>query len=237
MGASFGRRFCLSSRLSMRGIEEDFMTDSDPLHVVVAGGAGALGEAVVDAFVGEGRVCHVPLRRGAAPPARDGVVWAPGVDLTDEAAVSAFYSALPPISASIHVAGGFAMKPFMETSRKDLEAMLLVNLATAFLCCREAVKRLRVAGGGAIVNVGSRASEVPSGGAIAYTISKAGVAAMTRRSRRRSGATGSGSTPSSPRRSTRPRTAPRCRMRIRAGGPSRRTSLARSCGSRRRRVA
>jgi NAD(P)-dependent dehydrogenase (short-subunit alcohol dehydrogenase family) len=155
-------------------------SDSDTSHVVVAGGAGALGEAVVDAFVGEGRVCHVPVRASAAPPPRAGVVWAPGVDLTDEAVVAAFYSALPPISASVHVAGGFAMKPFAETSRKDFEAMLLVNLATSFLCCREAVKRLRASGGGAIVNVGSRASEVPTGGAIAYTVSKAGVAALTR---------------------------------------------------------
>lgn len=156
------------------------MSGSEPIHVVVSGGAGALGEAVVDAFVAAGRVCHVPLRGRAAPAPRAGVIWAPGVDLSNEEAVAGFYSALPPIAASVHVAGGFEAKPFTETSREDLERMLLVNLATAFFCCREAVKRLRAGGGGAIVNVGSRASEAPSGGAIAYTVSKAAVAAMTR---------------------------------------------------------
>ena len=156
------------------------MAESDPLHVVVTGGTGALGEAVVDAFVAAGRVCHVPLRGRTAPEPRPGVVWAPGIDLDDEEAVAGFFASLPPIRASIHVAGGFAAKPFVETSTQDLEAMLRVNLLTCFLCCREAVRRMRETGGGAIVNVGSRASEVPSAGAIAYTISKAAVAAMTR---------------------------------------------------------
>jgi NAD(P)-dependent dehydrogenase (short-subunit alcohol dehydrogenase family) len=156
------------------------MAESDPLHVVVTGGAGALGEAVVDAFVAAGRVCHVPLRGRTAPEPRPGVVWATGIDLDDEDAVAGFFASLPPIRASIHVAGGFAAKPFVETSRQDLEAMLRVNLLTCFLCCREAARRMRETGGGAIVNVGSRVSEVPSAGAIAYTISKAAVAAMTR---------------------------------------------------------
>jgi NAD(P)-dependent dehydrogenase (short-subunit alcohol dehydrogenase family) len=156
------------------------MEGSGPIRVVVAGGNGALGEAVVDAFVAAGRVCHVPLRGRTAPEPRSGVIWSPGVDLADEAAVSGFFASLPPIRASVHVAGGFAARPFVETSRQDLEAMLRVNLLTSFLCCREAARRLRETDGGAIVNVGSRASEVPSAGAIAYTISKAAVAAMTR---------------------------------------------------------
>ena len=154
------------------------MSGSSGRHVVVAGGAGALGEAVVDAFLSSGWICHVPVRRGA-PPARAGVIWAAGVDLTDEAAVSSFYSALPPIASSIHVAGGYEGGPFAETSRADLDRMLAANLVTAFLCCREAVKRLRAGGGGTIVNVGSRASEVPSAGAAAYTASKAAVAGLT----------------------------------------------------------
>ena len=149
-------------------------------RIVVTGGAGSLGKAVVKAFVGAGAVCHVPLRSEPREPLPEGAVAAAGVDLTDEAAVSRFYEDLPPLWASVHVAGGFLGGAFTETSRKDLDAQLGVNLVTAFLCCREAVKRLRLAGGGRIVNVGSRASEAPSGGTAAYTVSKAGVAALTR---------------------------------------------------------
>jgi NAD(P)-dependent dehydrogenase (short-subunit alcohol dehydrogenase family) len=155
------------------------MSAWESAHVVVAGGAGALGEAVVDAFVAEGAVCHVPVR-GEAPAPREGVIWAPRVDLTDEPGVTRFYASVPAIAASVHVAGGFAAKAFVDTSRADLETMLAVNLVTTFLCCREAVRKLQAAGGGSIVNVGSRASEVPGGGAIAYTASKAAVAGLTR---------------------------------------------------------
>jgi len=58
-----------------------------------------------------------------------------------------------------------------------------MNLTTCFLCCREAVRSIaRRAGGprgGRIINVGSRAAMNPAGGAIAYSVSKAGVIALT----------------------------------------------------------
>src|SRR5215813_7422962 len=149
-------------------------------HVVVTGGAGALGSAVVRAFGEAGAVCHVPVRSSPEETLPAGAHVAPGVDLTNEDAVARFYAGLPPLAASVHVAGGFRGGPFTETSRADLQSQLEINLVTAFLCCREAVKNMRDGGGGRIVNVGSRVSEVPGGGAAAYTISKAGVAALTR---------------------------------------------------------
>src|SRR6202008_2855264 len=113
-------------------------------------------------------------------PLPGGVQVVPGVDLTDEGAVAAFFGGLPPLAASVHAAGGFAAARITDTSVADLERQLQVNLLTTFLCCREAVRAMRGTGGGRIVNVGSRASEVPAGGAVAYTVSKAAVAALTR---------------------------------------------------------
>lgn len=149
-------------------------------HVVITGGDGALGHAVVQACVGAGAVCHLPVLGAAASPAASGVQQTGPVDLTDEGAVTAYYMGLPPIWASIHLAGGFLAKPITETSRADLDKQVQMNLLTAFLCCREAVRAMRKSGGGRIVNVGARVVEAPMGGSIAYSVSKAGVAALTR---------------------------------------------------------
>lgn len=151
--------------------------------MVITGGAGALGRAVVDAFVGAGAVAHVPVRDRVAPPALSGVHHAVGVDLTDEAAVAAFYRDLPgDLWASVQLAGGFAMAGFTETSLGDLRAQLDLNVVTTFLCCREAVRRFRArpgGGGGRIVNVASRTALSPEGGKVAYSLAKAAVVSLT----------------------------------------------------------
>jgi NAD(P)-dependent dehydrogenase (short-subunit alcohol dehydrogenase family) len=158
-------------------------TDFAGKHVVVSGGKGALGRAVIEAFVAAGAVCHVP-HRGAAPAdlgARmgDRLRLVAGVDLADEAHVTSFYADLPALWASVHAAGGFAAAPVTATTLADLRAQLDQNLVSAFLCSREAVRRMG-AGGGRVVNVASRAALEPTGGSLAYTIAKAGVVALTR---------------------------------------------------------
>jgi NAD(P)-dependent dehydrogenase (short-subunit alcohol dehydrogenase family) len=149
-------------------------------NVVITGGAGALGSAVVQAFVDAGAVCHLPVLEPIAAASGGNPRRTGGINLTDERAVEAFYGSLPPLAASIHLAGGFQAKPIAETSKADLTGQLELNLITAFLCCREAVKALRKSGGGRIVNVAARVVELPRSGMAAYSASKAGVAALTR---------------------------------------------------------
>jgi NAD(P)-dependent dehydrogenase (short-subunit alcohol dehydrogenase family) len=154
-------------------------------EIVVTGATGALGGAVVALLLERGAVCHLPMHEDAVPAH---VGWAghararpaPGVSLTDEAAVEGFYGGLPPLWASIHIAGGFAMAPITETRLADYEKMHGINAITAFLGSREAVRAIRRGpGGGRILNVISRAALAPGGGSIAYTASKAEVAALT----------------------------------------------------------
>jgi len=102
------------------------------------------------------------------------------VDLSNETAATTYYAGLPPLWASIQLAGGYAMAPIAETSLADFEKQWRMNAVTCFLACREAVRSIRKAGGGGrIVNVAARPVLVPTPGMTAYVASKASVAAMT----------------------------------------------------------
>ena len=156
-------------------------------HVVVTGGTGALGGAVVAALVEAGAVCHVPYLHAAEAerfPLRDhaNVELLAGIDLTDETAVARLYGSVPALWASIHLAGGFAMAAVAKTTKAELMQQVDLNLVTAFLSCRAAVNAItRTGAGGRIVNVAARpALEWRSGaGMAAYAASKAAVAALT----------------------------------------------------------
>src|SRR6201993_3151847 len=132
------------------------MVDFAGGHVVVTGGTGALGRAVVGALRAADAVCHVPNLIAAEldgfPFAADaGVHIVREVDVADEGAVKRFYDALPPLWASIHLAGGFAMAPIEKFSAADFTAHFNMNALSFFLCSPAAVAafRVRVPGGGA----------------------------------------------------------------------------------------
>ncbi len=148
-------------------------------HVVVTGGAGALGSALVAALRTRGATCHLPLRRSELA-AQPGVHLTTGVDLADDAAVTRYFATLPPLWASVHLAGGYASAPLLETSLEQLRTQLDINLVTAFLCSREAARAMRRSAiAGRIVNTASRAATIPTAGAVAYAAAKAGVVALS----------------------------------------------------------
>jgi NAD(P)-dependent dehydrogenase (short-subunit alcohol dehydrogenase family) len=155
-------------------------------HVVVTGGTGALGGAVVGALVEAGAICHVPYLVAAEAEhfsLRDHarVKLLAAIDLTDEAAVARLYGGVPNLWASIHLAGGFAMSAVGKTTKADLMKQVDLNLVTAFLSCAAAVNAMIRSGGGRIVNVAARPALEWRGGAgmAAYAASKAAVAALT----------------------------------------------------------
>lgn len=154
-------------------------------NVVVTGGAGALGRAVVARLVQAGATCHVPAQESGGVTiagAGENVHIVYGVELGDESSVQRFYDTVPALWASVHIAGGFAMAPLAETSRADFMAQFEMNALTAFLCSRAAVRGMRATGhGGRIVNVAARPGVDPRKGAgmAAYATSKAAVVAIT----------------------------------------------------------
>jgi NAD(P)-dependent dehydrogenase (short-subunit alcohol dehydrogenase family) len=160
--------------------------DFSDRHVVVTGGTGALGIAVVGALMRAGAHCHVPFLLAAeaeAFPLRGNprLRLSGPVDLTDEPAVQRFYAEVPRLWASIHLAGGYAGAGIADIDKPALMRQLEMNFVSCFLCCRAAVQELRAAGGGRIVNVAARPALEPRLGAgmSAYGASKAAVAALT----------------------------------------------------------
>ncbi len=160
--------------------------------VVVTGGSGELGSAVVAELLARGAEVHVPVRGAGRPGPLDALAGpalrvALGVDVSDEAGAARFYEGLGGLWASIHCAGGFLAAPIDATSWGAWEGMMRGNAASVFLCCREAVRAMRRSGTagpegrGRIVNVAAMPALEPRRGAgmSAYAASKAAVAALT----------------------------------------------------------
>src|SRR5262245_9669353 len=156
-------------------------------EVIVTGGTGVLGSAVVGALVEAGATCYVPWRHETEAQIfsykeHNQVRLFDSIDLTDEPAVKQFFGEVPKLWGSIHVAADFAMQPMAKTSKGVLMHLFDITLVSCFLCCSAAVNSIAHSGqGGRIVNVTARHALEWRGGAglVAYTASKAAVAALT----------------------------------------------------------
>jgi NAD(P)-dependent dehydrogenase (short-subunit alcohol dehydrogenase family) len=155
-------------------------------HVVITGGTGALGAAVVLKFIEAGAICHIPAIESTPPsgrlPTGSQVSIVPSIDLSDEDSVDGFYGKLPPLHAVVNIAGGFAYAPIADSPVRVLQQQISMNLVSCVLSCRAAVANFRKAGhAGHIVNISARPALNPRQGAnmTAYTASKAAVAAFT----------------------------------------------------------
>jgi len=151
--------------------------------VVVTGGTGALGRAVVGAVLAAGARCRVPYvvdSEADSFPYKDKVTLVGHCELTSEADVARLYDGITDLWASIHVAGGFAMGGVAETDQAGMLHMLNMNFVTCYLCSRAAIQSFG-SGGGRIVNIAARPGVEPRLGAgmAPYAASKAAVAAFT----------------------------------------------------------
>ena len=159
-------------------------------QVVVTGGTGALGRAVVEALVARGARCRVPTSRESGRDALahlgDGAVEVvTGVDLTAEDQVDELFSVYGPdrpLWASVHLVGGFHWGALEDAPGDTFDKMMTLNVRTCYLCSRRAALTMKATGsGGRIVNTAARPALTPTAGAnmVAYTAAKAAVAAMS----------------------------------------------------------
>ena len=161
-----------------------------PRGVIVTGGTGALGSALVQRLLARGTRVAVPYRKekewlalrekAGAGASLLGVA----ADLADAAGAKAF---VDEAAASLGVLDGAALvagawrggKRFDEAPEDEWPGMLATNLGTVAHVCRAALPHLRRQGG-SIVAVGSRAAETGGAGMAAYAVSKVAVHALVR---------------------------------------------------------
>jgi NAD(P)-dependent dehydrogenase (short-subunit alcohol dehydrogenase family) len=143
--------------------------------VLVFGAAGALGAGVAEAFRAAG--AEVTGVDRAEPPASrrlDGVRYA-AADVLDDAALGALFDAAP-LWAVASTVGGFAgHRPLSELDPAELTAQLSLNLVSAALVTKHALRVMQPVGEGRIVLTASRAGVVSKGSGFAYSVSKLGV--------------------------------------------------------------
>ena len=85
------------------------------------------------------------------------------------------------IDVLVNNAGGTGPRPALDTSERFFEAALRFNVTSAFLLSRLCIPRMiESAGGGAIVNISSRSSDMVQTSFVAYGAAKAALNMLTR---------------------------------------------------------
>jgi len=155
--------------------------------VLVTGGTGALGRAVVSRFVRDGAAVHVPwvveaeareLERQLGGLSRS--VRLHRCDVTVDADVGTLIKAIEAegrgVDVLANIVGGFAYGAVEQTEPAAWDRMMRLNATSAFLCTRAVVPAMKARRWGRIINVSS-APAVNHGAAnlSAYAASKAAV--------------------------------------------------------------
>ena len=164
--------------------------------ILITGGSRGIGAATARLAAERGYTVCVNYRTNAAAAdqvvagitAAGGKALAVGADVASEPDVVRLFETvdarLGPIAALINNAGILERQTRVEhIDAARLDRIFATNVKGAFLCAREAVRRMSTAhggAGGAIVNVSSRAAQLGAPGEyVDYAASKAALDAMT----------------------------------------------------------
>lgn len=154
----------------------------DGRTILVTGATGDLGSVVCRRLSVSGAKVAGLVRSAPAGARFVPVVGALTDERSAETVVAAAESAAGPLWAVVNTVGGWAGgKPVAQSSLADLDGMLNVNLRTAFVLARAAVRAFG-SRGGRIVNVASftSATGMRNAGSAAYHAAKAALIALTR---------------------------------------------------------
>ena len=160
-------------------------------NIVLTGGTGALGSVITAEFIKSGANVITNFRSGKSfDDLKKQVVKSDNLhgiqaDLTREEDVNSFFEQagqrFKRLDIFLHIMGGFWMgEEIVDTSLENWNRMMNLNLTSTFLCTREAFKIMKIQCSGKIFTVGAKTAEEFPPQMGAYTVSKAGVMALTR---------------------------------------------------------
>jgi len=158
--------------------------------VLVTGGTGALGTAVVGELLAVGaRVVCTWIVAEQRDRIRDELgshelLELCEADCSTEAGAAAAVEAAatkPPLAAAANLIGGYASGGRVHEAPSDeMQRMLDLNLMTAYWTSRAALPRMLEQGGGSIVCVGAKGAVQPFKGSPAYNVAKTAVVGLVR---------------------------------------------------------
>ncbi len=155
---------------------------------LVTGGTGALGSVIAERFVLEDMTVAVSYFSDEKPKQLAGTLRERGFfvksNVTVEEDVERLFTAivdkLGRVDIVVNTVGGFlSKKQLTDISVDEWDRMMTINLKSAFLCTREALRRMKGQSYGRIVNMSAMVGLHPSPGRTAYAISKSGVSLLT----------------------------------------------------------
>jgi NAD(P)-dependent dehydrogenase (short-subunit alcohol dehydrogenase family) len=158
---------------------------------IVTGGAGGIGRAVAERLCAEGaKVAILDIDEAAAAKAATALSDS-GYDVVPlacdvrkraevQAAIDATVQKFGDITVLINNAGIVRRASFLELADETWDDVIGINLKGAFIVAQEVARTMAKRRSGRIVNMASVAAEIAHSNQTAYSVSKAGVAAMTR---------------------------------------------------------
>jgi NAD(P)-dependent dehydrogenase (short-subunit alcohol dehydrogenase family) len=158
---------------------------------IVTGASSGIGRAIALALAAAGAQVVLAARSRdklaeveQTIRAQGGRALAVRADLTREPDVLALFvqvdRVLGRVDLLVNNAGIPTVAPADTMSLAAWQSTLDINLTAAFLCSREALKRMRVRECGRIINIGSVAAKTPRPNTVAYAATKAGLEGMNR---------------------------------------------------------
>jgi 3-oxoacyl-[acyl-carrier protein] reductase len=151
--------------------------------VVVTGASGTLGQALLDTFAPTRATLAaiVPTEAEAqkirVPQGAD--LWAFPADVTDETAVRDTFDGIADqfggVDVLLHAVGSWQASPLLDTALDDWRRVLDLNLTSAFLCFREATRRMTGRTGRLVAFASRQGADRAPAEQAAYAASKAGL--------------------------------------------------------------